>query len=287
MTLVNNHPLISVIVPVYNEAEHIKRCLESLVEQTYPAMEILVVDDGSTDDTVRIIRAFQDNKAGRIDLKLYLQDHHGPGQARNYAASKATGTILAFVDADMELDPEYLAQLIIPIDAGEIGSFGGKEIVANQGNYWADAWSVVRGFAPGTLHPQVQNPTQPVFRAITKEAFDSVGGFDTTRGYDDDWTLCEKLGKEAVIASKAVIYHYNPASIGEFFEQSRWFATRRYKGGKLGSVAHLFRLWVAIFPLSIWKYLTGKGYLLARIVFILGQTLGILELWLSKKTWRS
>lgn len=250
-------------------------------------MEVLLVDDGSTDDTVRIIREFQENSSRQVDLRLFSQDHQGPGQARNYAASKAKGLILAFVDADMELDPEYLAHLIVPILAGEIGSFGRKEIVANQGNYWADAWSVVRGFAPGRLHPQIQSPTQPVFRAITKKAFDSVGGFDITRGYDDDWTLSEKLKKEAVIASRAQIYHYNPAGFSEFFEQSRWFATRRYKGGKLGSVVHLLRLWVVTLPIGIWNCLSGEGFFLARLVFILGQTLGILELWISKKTWRS
>ena len=83
--------LISVIIPAFNEEKTIGGCLKSLKNQSYKQMEIIVVDDGSSDSTRNIVKGFS-------DIKLLTQSHKGPGQARNLGASNAKGEILIFVD---------------------------------------------------------------------------------------------------------------------------------------------------------------------------------------------
>ncbi|MBU1322617.1 glycosyltransferase family 2 protein, partial [Patescibacteria group bacterium] len=101
------NPDISVIIPSYNSGRTIKPCLESLIKQSLKS-EIIVVDDGSKDNTKTIVQSFP-------QIKLLAQTHQGPAKARNLGAKKATGQILVFVDADMEFDQDFLKDLTQPI----------------------------------------------------------------------------------------------------------------------------------------------------------------------------
>ena len=102
---------ISVIVPAYNVEKYLRRCLDSLVYQTYPHLEILVIDDGSTDGTRGIIEEYVSRFAGKVFL--YAQDNAGQAAARNNGISYATGAYIGFVDADDFVSPrmyDYLVQ---------------------------------------------------------------------------------------------------------------------------------------------------------------------------------
>ena len=94
--MTNKKPLISIIISAYNSENKIEKCLNSLLNQTYNPIEIIAVDDGSTDKTKEIIKKFIDNK------KVFLleQKRQGPGAAKNIASKKAKGSILVFVDSD-------------------------------------------------------------------------------------------------------------------------------------------------------------------------------------------
>lgn len=228
-------PLVSVVIPTYNELSQIGICLDSLKHQTYKPIEIIVVDDGSTDGTVKLLKK-------QTQLTLLTQKHLGPGTARNKAARKAKGEILVFVDADMTFEPDFIDQLTLPIRQGKtIGTFSKEEYVANMENPWARAWSLLRGFAHGKMHPANYPDQQAVFRAITKSAFDQAGGFDTTQGYDDDWSLAERVGRLATVASGAKFYHYNPSSPGEIYLQAKWMSKRNYKFGMIGVMSNIVR----------------------------------------------
>src|SRR5688572_8887700 len=121
--------MISIIIPTYNEESVLKKCLESLSLQTYKSFEIIIVDDGSSDNTKNIVESL---KSQISNLNFLTQKHGGAGAARNLGAKEAKGTILVFVDADMTFDKDFLKDLISPIEKGEVkGTFSREEYVAN------------------------------------------------------------------------------------------------------------------------------------------------------------
>lgn len=101
------NPLVSVIIPVYNCEKYIERCVNSLLEQTYKNIEIIVVDDGSTDHSGAICQKYSNNNF------IYVrQDNQGPSAARNRGLSLMSGEFVTFVDADDYVAPNYIQELL-------------------------------------------------------------------------------------------------------------------------------------------------------------------------------
>lgn len=215
-----NNPLVSIIIPVYNEEKYLDFCLSSIVNQSYKDIETIVVDDGSTDKSFKI--------AKRHPVKILQQDHVGPGAARNLGAKNADGEILAFLDADMKYDKKYIEKIIEPIIKGKaIGTFTKEEFVANPHNLWSRCWSINSGLPPNRRLPENYSDTESAFRAILKEYFIKAGGFEVKEGYTDDSSLARKLKIKAENASGAVCYHYNPSTLTEVFYSARWIGRGR------------------------------------------------------------
>lgn len=101
--------LISVVVPVYNAGPDLRKCLDSLAAQTYPAMEVILVDDGSTDGSGRVCREYA-RRDGRFRYAA-LPANRGPSAARNAGAAQAAGAFISFVDADDWVEPDLLEKL--------------------------------------------------------------------------------------------------------------------------------------------------------------------------------
>ena len=218
--------LVSVIIPAYNEEKVIGNCLESLEKQRYRLLEIIVVDDGSSDNTLKIVK--------RFNIPVLKQNHQGPGRARNLGASIAKGEILVFVDADMTFDKDFVKDLTKPIIEGKtIGTFSKNEFVANKNDIWSKCWNVNRGWQNDRLFSKNSPDTSPVFRAISKKEFDKVKGFDSHGEYTDDWSLSEKLNKKAILVRGAIYYHSNPSTLIEVWKQAKWFSTNKFISGNL------------------------------------------------------
>ena len=98
----NNNPKISIIIPVYNVEKYIGICLESLVNQSYKNIEIIVVDDGSTDDSMKVIKSYE-KKYPKL-IKALSEKNAGPSSARNLGLKNATGDYISFVDSDDYID---------------------------------------------------------------------------------------------------------------------------------------------------------------------------------------
>lgn len=272
---------VSIIIPTYNEENNIEACLVSLWKQSHKDFEVIVVDDGSTDNTLSEIRN------SKFEICILRQAHKGAGAARNLGAKVATGEILVFVDADMTFEANFIQELIKPIVDGKvIGTFSKNEMLANQNNQWAVCWNLNRRLPRNRMHPVNFPNTQKVFRAILKDEFVRIGGFNEKAGYTDDWSLSERLGVEAQVAPGAIFYHKNPDSLKEVFIQSKWMAKRKYKLGLLGLTIALFRVSL---PISIvWGIILAVRYqllslFLFKIVSDMGQFLGILEYQIFKK----
>lgn len=224
-------PKITVVIPVYNEQKTIRDCLTSLGSQTYKPLEIIVVDDGSTDNTINIVK---NSQLSTLNCQLFHQNHKGPGPARNLGATEAKGEILVFVDADMTFDKNFIKDLTTPIVKGQtIGTFSKNEMNANVDNIWSRCWQINRGWPIDRLIPPDYPDKAPVFRAILKRAFDKVDGFDATGEYTDDWSLSRKLGIKSTKAPGAIYYHANPSTLWEVFKQARWIGKNEFISGDL------------------------------------------------------
>lgn len=101
--------LLSIIVPVYNIAHYLDRCVESLVRQSWSNLEILLIDDGSTDDSGKLCDAWADQDAR---VRVVHEENHGQAAAKNQGIALAKGDYIGFVDADDWLDPNMYAHLI-------------------------------------------------------------------------------------------------------------------------------------------------------------------------------
>lgn len=268
--------MISVIIPTYNEEGVILNCLKSLEKQSVKDFEVIVVDDGSTDRTVEKI----------IGAEVLHQNHLGAGSARNLGANIAKGEILVYVDADMTFDKNFLKMLVKPILAGKTkGTFSKDEIVSNWDKVWARCYNKNEGWVDKRRHPKNYPDTQKVFRAILKSEFDRVGGF-TAGGYNDDWSLSEKLGYDAIVAEKAIFFHKNPDNLKEIYNHAKWVGKRKYKFGLIGYLVALVR---SSLPVSIIlgillsTYYLLPVFLIFKLVYDFGVFVGIINFMFTKK----
>lgn len=103
------HPTVSIIMPAKNSGAYIRRCIESVLSQKFTDWELLIINDGSTDDTVVTAMSFS-----KDDERIRVFDSQGKGvsAARNYGLELSTGDHIAFIDSDDSVDPEYLSVLV-------------------------------------------------------------------------------------------------------------------------------------------------------------------------------
>lgn len=266
-----NKQTVSIIVPFYNEEKYLSTCLLSLTQQSYSPLEIIAIDDGSTDKSAEIVTTFP-------QVRLIKQLHSGPGNARNVGAKQASGDILVFADADMTYDHEYVSQLVAPILTGK--SFGTTHIderVANSENMWAHGWSINAGHVEGMRTPKNLPKHLDIFRALRKKDFMRVGGFDSRKGYFDDATLSEKLNRKSDVVVQPIAYHYNPASMSEVFYSARWIG----KSPRIDmSLQNIFRYSVVnSVRNALKKVIHGAplSYILFKVVYDTGMLCGILQ----------
>ncbi|PZU86353.1 MAG: glycosyl transferase family 2 [Chryseobacterium sp.] len=104
----NNYPLISLIIPCYNAKQTLGKCLDSVIQQSYNNLEIIIIDDGSTDGTSRIYEDFQ-SRDERI--KIFKQSNSGVSKARNKGIKESIGEYICFVDSDDWVEPNYCSEL--------------------------------------------------------------------------------------------------------------------------------------------------------------------------------
>ena len=105
----NGEPKISVIIPIYNTAAYLPRCLDSILQNTYRSLEIICVNDGSTDDSAVILERYA---AADSRIIAVNQENAGVSAARNTGLDMATGDFIAFVDSDDWVHPQYFEILI-------------------------------------------------------------------------------------------------------------------------------------------------------------------------------
>ena len=132
----NSNPKISVIVPVYNTEAYLKECVDSIVNQTYQNLEILLVDDGSTDNSGAMAEKFalEDKR-----VRVFHKENGGSSSARNLGIKEATGEYIGFIDSDDYIEPDMYELL-----AEGVGKYGlemaqiSRDEVDEEGNRMPD-----------------------------------------------------------------------------------------------------------------------------------------------------
>ena len=102
---------VSVIVPVYNVEKYLSKCLDSLISQSHENLEILVINDGSTDHSEEIIRGYTQKYPDRI--KAFQKENGGLSDARNFGVDRATGDYIGFVDSDDYVSPAMFEEMAV------------------------------------------------------------------------------------------------------------------------------------------------------------------------------
>ena len=127
-----NSPKVSIVVPVYNCEKFISKCLESIISQSYKNIEIILVNDGSSDDSEKIIKNYQERDKRIV---YFFQDNSGPSEARNKGIMNSTGEYLVFIDSDDTVEEVYVELLVNKIinSKVDIVCCGYKEI-SRHGN---------------------------------------------------------------------------------------------------------------------------------------------------------
>lgn len=125
-----NNILISVIVPIYNSGKYLDRCLQSILDQTFKNIEIILIDDGSTDNSLSICNMYREKYN---NIKVYSQENSGQGVARNLGISKAEGRFISFIDSDDYIDKNmYECMLELGINNNCDIIICGNEIVYDE-----------------------------------------------------------------------------------------------------------------------------------------------------------
>lgn len=121
--------LISVIVPVYNVERYLKKCVESILQQTYKNLEIILIDDGSTDNSGKICDDYL-----KIDKRVIVihKENGGLGSARNAALDICRGEYIAFIDSDDWVEKDFIAKLVKYIDDDTLVCCGYKQVFENR-----------------------------------------------------------------------------------------------------------------------------------------------------------
>ena len=101
--------LVSIIIPVYNGGKYLAACLDSLSAQTYEDIEIIIIDDGSTDDSVKIC---SDYSLGNNKIRLITKVNSGVSDTRNTGLENANGEFIVFVDCDDKIEKDYISHLV-------------------------------------------------------------------------------------------------------------------------------------------------------------------------------
>jgi glycosyltransferase involved in cell wall biosynthesis len=207
-------PNVSIIIPAHNEERHIEKCIESLLAQDYQDIEIIVVDNGSKDNTPKIVENYVKSYGEKVRL-LRLERNLGIGGGRNVGAFNASGDILVLVDADMVFPSDYIRKLVSPIQLGEaLLTTHSTEYVANISSPWVK----VQGQIIRSMGKRIGEQ----FRAVQREFFIRHGGLDPRFQYHADRTFFYKTGAKGIAVEDAYCYHNNPDTAKEIFRRNYW-----------------------------------------------------------------
>jgi len=179
---------VSVIIPAYNQSHYLGQAIQSVLDQTYPDFEIIVVDDGSTDDTRAVADSFTDAR-----LRYVYQDNAGLSAARNTGIRHATGTYLSYLDSDDLFLSEKLALLVDAFDREpELGFAAGQAVLIDE-NSQPLGEIFDAGLPQDRSQLLMNNPLHVGSVLLRRDWQEKVGFFDESLRSYEDWDMWLRL----------------------------------------------------------------------------------------------
>ena len=259
-------PHVAVIVTVRNEEHTITALLESLIAQTCPPDEVVVVDGGSEDKTVQVLRAYQH----RLPLKIRVCPGVNISQGRNIAIRETTAPIIASTDAGVRLSPHWLEHLTAAWRRGEnppavAGFFSPDPRTPFELALAATTLPLPEEIDPARFLPSSRSV------AFTRTTWEAVGGYPEWLRYSEDVVFDLRVrGRvgDFAWAPEAVVFFRPRSSVGAFFRQYRNYA---FGDGQadLWRHRHLVRYltYMVVLPLGVWLGVTvHPGFLFVLLV---------------------
>lgn len=213
-------PRVSVVVCTFNGAKTARDCFSGLAALEYPNYEVIVIDDGSEDDTAAI--------ASEYGLNVIRTENQGLSNARNIGLSAATGDIVAYIDDDARPDPHWLMYLAWSFMSTENVGVGGPNLTPVEDGRVA---ACVANAPGGPIHVLISDREAEHIpgcnMAFRADALRAVGGFDRRfRVAGDDVDLCWRLqerGWKLGFSPAAVVWHHRRSSIRAYWKQQRGY----------------------------------------------------------------
>lgn len=292
-------PLLSVVVLNYNAREYIAGCLESVFESSYEDLEVILVDNHSTDGSIAHLRAVL--PSAYLSRIVFIENgsNHGAAVALNQGAGRARGAFISFVATDTVVDRECFSRLIQAAESDPgIGALSAKLLMMHKPGYLDSAGEYLNQF--GLLMQRHAGKEQDLGQFDEPaEIFSAKGTALTVRaevfrragGYPEDYfmfleetDLCWRiwlLGYRIIFVSQARIYHACGASIGAHKNKSylvKYFGCRNYIRTLWKNLGVLY--WLRIVPLHICLWLVLALYFVARLRFMEGVYLLRAVVWI-------
>lgn len=221
------HPLVSVIVPCYNEDMVVVNCVSSLLAQTYDRLEIILVDDGSTDDTAALV---VEQAACHERIRAYTKENGGKADALNYGIERSNGDIIVCMDADSSFRTDTVEHLVRSFEDPTVGAVGGNVRVANRTRMLAKHQTAeyISGLTiqrSAFAYLGCMQVISGAIGAFRRDALVASGGYSSDTIVEDmDVTVTlAKHGYRVTYNPQAIAYTEAPENVKDFFKQRyRW-----------------------------------------------------------------
>lgn len=259
--------IISIIIPCFNAKKHIKRCFDSILRSKFPSFEVIVVDDGSTDSSVKLVKELTSSRVKLIENKKNL----GPARARNIGAKKSQGRYLLFLDVDTEIKKDCLKAIVNKFEED-------KKIGAIQANL--DTAGHFLSYFGFPYEIKAEKKEKLIFGASTagmgirKKLFEKIKGFDEDYLiYGEDTDLSWRIwltGYQVLYLPQAKAYHFQKSSLNPetkyrvFYEGAKNNTSNILKNAPLKVL-----IWMLPFHLLAWFFLSLKLIIQRRLTMAL------------------
>ena len=204
----------SVIIPLYNKAPYVKKALESVFDQTFRDYELIVVDDGSTDDSFGVASQVLDGSG--IDYQLIHQENAGVSTARNNGVAASHGDYVCFLDADDWWAPGFLERMDWAIkEYPDAGIYGTNYYIISRGQQRIALHIPSTGYINYCdCYRKLQMPLTSISVAIPRSVFQSLGGFKPHLKLGEDFDLWIRiaLSQRVVYLDEPLAYYYQDSN---------------------------------------------------------------------------